>query len=136
MSNGVFRLELSGPPITCVIQVSSNLVHWLPLSTNTIPIEGSMVISDPSASNQPVRFYRAVSFAAAASNLPMLSATRLGSQLLLSWPTNFTGFTLETATDLPPTSWTSNSILPAIVNGQYTVTNAITNGNKFYRLKK
>jgi hypothetical protein len=56
--------------------------------------------------------------------------------LLLSWPTNFTGFTLETATNLPPTSWTSNSILPAIVNGQYTVTNAITGGAKFYRLKK
>jgi pimeloyl-ACP methyl ester carboxylesterase len=136
MSNGVFRLELSGPPMTCVIQVSSNLVRWLPLSTNTIPVEGSMIISDPGASNQPVRFYRAVSFAAAASNLPTLSATRLGNELLLSWPTNFTGFTLETATNLPPTSWTSSSVSPAIVSGQYTVTNTITGGKKFYRLKK
>jgi hypothetical protein len=136
MSNGVFLLEMSGPPITCVIQVSSNLVQWLPLSTNTIPVEGSMIISDPDASNQPVRFYRAVSFATGTSDLPTLSATLLDSELLLSWPTNFTGFTLETATNLPPTSWTSNSILPAIVNGQYTVTNAITGGAKFYRLKK
>jgi len=60
----------------------------------------------------------------------------MDSELLLSWPTNFTGFTLETATNLPSTSWTSNSIAPAIVNGQYTVTNAISGGAKFYRLKK
>ena len=137
VSNGIFRLELSGPPMTCVIQVTADLVHWLSLSTNTIPAEGSLIISDPGVSNRPVRFYRAVSLAvAAAAVLPALSATRLGSDLLLSWPTNFTGFTLETATNLPPTSWTSNSIPPAIVNGQWTVTNAIAGGKKFYRLRK
>lgn len=68
MSNGVFHLKLSGPPFTCVIQVSSNLVHWLPLSTNTIPAGDSLIISDPSSSNQPVRFYRALSFTSATSN--------------------------------------------------------------------
>ena len=137
VSNGVFRLELSGPPMTCVIQVSADLVHWLPFSTNTIPADGSLIISDPGVSNRPVRFYRAVSLAVAvAADLPALRATRLGSDLLLSWPTNFAGFTLETATNLPPTSWTSNSIPPAIANGQWTVTNAIAGGKKFYRLRK
>ncbi len=137
LSNGIFRLELTGPlGGSYVIEASSDLVHWFPLSTNTIPAEGSVIISDPGASNQPVRFYRAASFTTATSNLPTLSATRLGSGLLLSWPTNFTGFTLETATNLPPTSWVSNSIPAAIVNGQNTVTNPITGGKKFYRLKK
>jgi hypothetical protein len=67
---------------------------------------------------------------------PTLGFTRNGAQIMLNWPTNFTGFTLETTTNLPPTSWTTNSILPTIVNGQYTVTNPISGGAKFFRLKK
>lgn len=59
MSTGGFSLELTGPPITCVIQVSSNLVHWLPLSTNTIPAGGTLVLFDSGGSNEPMRFYRA-----------------------------------------------------------------------------
>ncbi len=43
-----------------VIQISSNLVNWSLLSTNTIPASGSMVVSDPSAANWPRRFYRAM----------------------------------------------------------------------------
>jgi hypothetical protein len=137
LSNGVIRFVLNGPVgSNYVIQVSSDLVNWLPLSTNTIPAIGWVLITDPSIANQSRRFYRAGSFAAFTANLPTLSVTLLGSNLLLSWPTNFTEFTLETATNLPPTSWTSNSLSPAIVNGQYTVTNAITGGKKFYRLKK
>lgn len=54
---------------------------------------------------------------------------------MLSWPTNHTEFTLESATSVPVTSWATNSITPVIVNGRYTVTNAIFGGARFYRLK-
>jgi hypothetical protein len=65
-----------------------------------------------------------------------LSIRQTGNNVLLSWLTDAAGFTLEYATNLPATSWTSNSSPPAIVNGQYTVTNAISSRAKFYRLRK
>ena len=67
---------------------------------------------------------------------PSLSMSRQGSNLVFTWPADVPGFMLEYTTNLPPTSWTSNSVLPAIVGGNYTVTIPITAGNKFYRLKK
>ncbi len=60
LSSGVFRFVLNGPVgSSYVIQVSSNLVHWLPLVTNVIPAGGSVLITDP-ATGQAKRFYRAV----------------------------------------------------------------------------
>jgi hypothetical protein len=44
----------------CVIQASSNLVTWSAILTNIIPDSGSMQITDPGATNQNRRFYRAV----------------------------------------------------------------------------
>ncbi len=70
------------------------------------------------------------------STPPTLGCARQGSNLVLLWPTDFSGFTLEFATELPTSSWTSNPASPAIVNGQFAVTNAISGGQKFYRLKK
>ena len=61
VSNSVFRFVLNGPVgSNYVIQVSSNLVNWMPLSTNTIPVEGYLIINDPLAAGRPLRFYRAV----------------------------------------------------------------------------
>jgi len=60
LSNGVFRFVLNGPVgSNFVIQISSNLVNWLPLVTNVIPASGSVLITDP-VIGQPTRFYRAV----------------------------------------------------------------------------
>jgi hypothetical protein len=58
------------------------------------------------------------------------------SDVLFSWPTAFSGFTLEFATNLPASSWNSNPVSPAIVNGQFASTNAISGPQRFYRLKK
>ncbi len=60
-SNGAFGFVLRGAAgSNYVIQVSSNLVTWHPFLTNTIPGEGRVPISDPSLTNLPMRFYRAV----------------------------------------------------------------------------
>jgi hypothetical protein len=68
--------------------------------------------------------------------LPKLNQAKSGGNILLSWPTNWTGFCLQYATNLSPSSWVSNSSSPAIVNGQCTVTNTMSDRVKFYRLKK
>ena len=68
--------------------------------------------------------------------LPSLQISRSGNQIALSWPTNAVGFTMEYATNLLRTSWIPNSSSPAIVSGQYTVTNTISDNARFYRLQK
>ncbi len=60
VSNGTFRLVVNGPVgSNYVIQVSSNLVNWLPLVTNQIPAGGFVLVPDP-VSGWAKRFYRAL----------------------------------------------------------------------------
>jgi uncharacterized repeat protein (TIGR03803 family) len=66
---------------------------------------------------------------------PQLAVLRSGANVILTWPTNATGFTLQSATNLnPPAVWNTVSPAPAIVNGQNTVTNPIAVTQQFYRL--
>ena len=65
---------------------------------------------------------------------PTLSALRQGGELVLSWPTNTTGFLLEYATNLPAANWMPATPLPVVVNDEYVVTNALTGSAAFYRL--
>jgi uncharacterized repeat protein (TIGR03803 family) len=60
---------------------------------------------------------------------PMLTITRAGTNVVVSWPTNYTGYSLHSATNLaPPVNWSA-------VAGQYFVTNAISAAKqKFYLL--
>jgi hypothetical protein len=67
---------------------------------------------------------------------PTLSAWRLGTNLVLTWPTNLTGFSLLYATNLPATSWFHAAPPPVIINDQNVVTNAMTRSAVFYRLRK
>ena len=66
---------------------------------------------------------------------PQLTITSAGANVILSWPTNATRFTLQSTSNLaPPAVWSAVSPLPAIVNGQNTVTNSISGTQQFYRL--
>ncbi len=57
------------------------------------------------------------------------------SGIVLSWPANAAGFTLQSTTNLvSPAAWVTNSPAPVVVNGQNTVTNPITGPQQFFRL--
>ena len=57
------------------------------------------------------------------------------SGIVLTWPTNAAGFTLQSTTNLvAPVVWTTNSPAPVVIAGQNTVTNPITGPRQFYRL--
>lgn len=61
VSTDGFRLMVNGPiGSTCVTEVSSNLVEWFSLFTNTIPANGSIQIIDPEMKNHDRRFYRLI----------------------------------------------------------------------------
>ena len=66
---------------------------------------------------------------------PLLIGTRLGANMIFKWPTNTLGFSLQWANNLSSASWSSATPAPVIVSGQYTVTNSISSGTRFYRLK-
>ena len=72
---------------------------------------------------------------------PQLSITRAGTSVVLSWPTNYagfdyTGYVLQSTTNLVLPAWTTNLPSPAVVNGQNTVTNHITGRQQFFRLSQ
>jgi uncharacterized repeat protein (TIGR01451 family) len=58
VANGVVNLEMTSANTgSCVIEVSTDLLHWQPLCTNTIA-NGKLQATDPTATNA-ARFYRA-----------------------------------------------------------------------------
>jgi hypothetical protein len=69
--------------------------------------------------------------------LPPLTIIRHGANVILTWPTNATGFTLQSTTNLVSSPvWATVSPAPVVVNGQFTVTNAISGTQQFYRLSQ
>jgi hypothetical protein len=58
-----------------------------------------------------------------------------GHQLVLSWSTNYTGYTLQSSTDLGSTNWT-NGASPTVSGASFVVTNSMSAGARFFRLKK
>ncbi|HVV74334.1 MAG TPA: choice-of-anchor tandem repeat GloVer-containing protein, partial [Verrucomicrobiae bacterium] len=66
---------------------------------------------------------------------PPLTFVCSRTALVLMWPTNSPGFSVQSAGDLA--SWTNVPIVPTVVNGNYVVTNPIPNApRQFYRLKQ
>jgi uncharacterized repeat protein (TIGR03803 family) len=68
---------------------------------------------------------------------PQLTLTTTGQNLVLSWPTNFTGYTLRSTTNLGPSAvWITNLPAASVVNGMNTVTNPISGAQQFFRLSQ
>ncbi len=68
---------------------------------------------------------------------PPLAINRSGTNVLVTWPTNFAGFTLQSATNLASAAgWSTVSPAPSVLGGQYIVTNGYSGSRKFYRLSQ
>jgi hypothetical protein len=66
---------------------------------------------------------------------PSLQIQLAGTNVVVSWPFWAAGYVLEAADKLRATnSWTTVTNVPVIVNFQYTVTNHVSGGSRFYRL--
>ena len=66
---------------------------------------------------------------------PLLTLALSGANVILTWPTNLAGFTLQSTINLGSSGWSTVSPVPVIINGQYTVANPISGAQQFYRLK-
>jgi uncharacterized repeat protein (TIGR03803 family) len=67
---------------------------------------------------------------------PQLTLIPSGPYVILTWPTNFTGFTLQSTTNLSSPVWTTNCSPPVVIGGQNVVINPITGTQKFCRLSQ
>jgi glucuronoarabinoxylan endo-1,4-beta-xylanase len=67
---------------------------------------------------------------------PMLNASMQNRNLILSWPTNNSGFQLMFTTNLAKPSWSPAPGTPAQIAGQFVVTNVMTNRTEFFRIMK
>lgn len=78
---------------------------------------------------QSIRFYE--------NAPPSLHAQASGNDFVLTWPLSAQDFNLQSTTNLADTnSWTTLTNVPAIADLQNAVTNPVSGGAKFYRLKK
>src|SRR4051812_2686788 len=76
-------------------------------------------------------------FSPCAFAAPRLTIERVRPNAVrLLWPTNPSGFNLEFNTNLNTAIWQSASPTPAILGTNNVVTNATTNPQQFYRVKK
>jgi uncharacterized repeat protein (TIGR03803 family) len=70
-------------------------------------------------------------------SVPQLTIVPSGPYVILTWPTNTIGFTLQSTTSLGSSAvWSTNSLAPVVVNGQNVVTNSITGKQQFFRLSQ
>jgi uncharacterized repeat protein (TIGR03803 family) len=67
---------------------------------------------------------------------PPLTIAPAGGSVIVTWPTNFSTFALQSTTNLASPVWTTNLPAPVVVSGQYTVTNAISGRQQFFRLSQ
>ena len=72
--------------------------------------------------------------ATAASVVPVLTIIPSGTNVLVEWPTNATGYTLEFSTNLASSVWSTTLPTPVVVNTNYVVTNGISGTSRFFRL--
>ena len=68
-------------------------------------------------------------------NPPVLNIVKSLNNVVISWPTNQIGFTLQSAAQLaPPLAWTTVPLDPVIVGSEYKVTTNTASAQQFYRL--
>ena len=69
------------------------------------------------------------------SFLPLLTLIPYGANVILTWPTNAFGFTLQSTTNLDsPAAWGTNSPGPAVIGGQNVIIDPVSGPQQFYRL--
>ena len=126
----IVQQNAAGGTITNLGGLNRKLTYTINIPNLSIDLSGAVITG--SAAGLVVAY----AVIPAPSPPPTLSARRQGGGLVISWPTNATGFLLEYATNLPTTNWMPALPLPVVANGENVVTNAFTRGAVLYRLHK
>lgn len=139
MSKGIFSFVLAGPVgSNYVIQASTDLVHWTPFSTNTLPPGGSVSIVDSNAVS-PRKFYRALPYdVASVMQLPQLSGFKMSNGIFSFILTGQAGYTYEIQASQDFKAWTVIGTVTTGADGSvnFADTNAVVFSRRFYRSRE
>ncbi|MBE0543181.1 MAG: immunoglobulin domain-containing protein [Verrucomicrobia bacterium] len=132
------QFVLIGPPNAgFVIQVTSNMVDWVPLLTNSIPANGWYAFFDDSASDRLSRFYRTVAFAPIPPDItsqPQSQSVNGGDDVSFSvtatsfWPLNYQW----KKNNSPIVGATNATLILTSVQGSHTGNYNVAVGNGFF----
>ncbi|MFO1488693.1 MAG: Ig-like domain-containing protein [Verrucomicrobiota bacterium] len=133
-NNGISSVTVNGVAASGGSATGANTANWsaaitLSAGQNTVTVVAYDSLNNSTTQQISVNY-------SAPGGPPIITVTRQGSNLILTWPTNDPAFKLEYATNLPVSIWISNPATPSLVSGQYAITNSMTNNFKIYRLKK
>ncbi len=67
---------------------------------------------------------------------PSITLASSGSNFVLTWPANASGFSMQSITTLNSSAWTTNLPLPVVVNGQNTVNIPVSGTQRYFRLSQ
>lgn len=89
--------------------------------------------NQPGSDDYPSVTYR--NFSLTGTFGPNLTLIASGANVILMWPTNTSGFSVQWAPSLvPPVTWNPLYIPSFVVGAQYAITNPISGPQNFYRL--
>jgi hypothetical protein len=143
-TNIVYLLPVRITTTTNVISLWTNLLKEFDCGEWTAPTNGNydfkftVVDKNAGSSGYSLSFdhIKFTPVVVTPADPPTLKAGLQSGNIILSWPTNATGFNLESTTNLPAAIWTGVIPAPVIVSTNYFVTNTPNTGQRFYRLHK
>jgi hypothetical protein len=127
----------------CASNGTVSLSPGITIATGTVPgiyylgykIDNSNEVDECNGGNNPI-YYWTVTVAPTNTTPPTINFNRSGNNFVLTWPTNAAGFSLQDTASLSATSVWSSASSPVVNGSNYVVTNTISGGAMFYRLKK
>jgi uncharacterized repeat protein (TIGR03803 family) len=128
----VFAINTDGSGFTILHNFTGGVDGGAPWGR--LLLSGNTLYGTTAGYQGPTSSYGTVFSIALPSKQPQLTIASSGQNVVLSWPTTATDFTLQFATNLLSPVWTTNLPEPAIINGQYTITNFVSGTPQFFRL--
>jgi hypothetical protein len=142
-TNLAYLLPIGLSTPTNLIVLWTNRLRELDCGTWQAPSNGNysfrftVVDKNTSSSGYNLAFdYIKLTPEASLGTVPALAVTGQGGTVVLSWPVNPAGFSLEYTTDLSAMNWLPVVVPPVVMGGLNVVTNPTAGAVKFYRLRK
>jgi alpha-L-fucosidase 2 len=142
-TNVVYLLATNSPPTN---YLATNMLQefacgtWHAASNGNYDFRFTVVDKHTNSSGYRLAFdyikFTPVSTPASSNQRPRLTAIPQGRDIALSWPTNTTGYLLESTLHLSAVNWTSASPMPVVVGDLNVVSNAMAGEQTFYRLRR
>jgi hypothetical protein len=134
-----YELQVNGCAANGIVSTNLNII----ISAATAPgtyylgykIDDENEIAECNEGDNGINYWT-VTVATTNTTPPTINFNRSGNNFVLTWPTNAAGFSLQDTASLSATSVWSSALSPVVNGSNYVVTNTISGGAMFYRLKK